>query len=378
MNSFTRRRQRLALLLATALLAGIAARPGSVDAGSQSSGTPTRAAKHATGPITAVAMDGPRVVFSTDGNGVYVWNVQTGTARVVKARAASALPLVHEVAIADQRVAWITRKVSGNSMETHEHLYTTSIYRTAGRALAHAYRILGSEQQGLQWDGDWIAGLAGSGNLISVSRWTTTSNEKTVETISNARLSLISAGRLRPIVTGEQSIESKSIDAGHIAVLRSEGSVGIYSASGALLNEITPSSANDVAMGGGRLVVLTKTDTLEVYDSRTGALEHTWPVRTTNQDLHAGHLQAYGRLALYSLDPRYTTRNLTILDLKTGKSIVLPPRHRSAYNDATIGRLGVVYALNNYKAYGGYQPSGAIVFLSTARVLTDIATGHLE
>ena len=113
MNTSTSGRQRLPLLLAVLLLAGVASL-GSADAIDESGGIPTRALKHATGPITALVMDGPRVVFSTDGKRVYLWNVQTGTARIVKAPAASAFPLVQEVAIAGQRVAWITRRVAGN------------------------------------------------------------------------------------------------------------------------------------------------------------------------------------------------------------------------------------------------------------------------
>jgi hypothetical protein len=383
MNTSTSGRQRLPLLLAVLLLAGVASL-GSADAVGQSGGIPTRALKHATGPITALVMDGPRVVFSTDGNGVYLWNVQTGTARVVKAPAASAFPLVQEVAIAGQRVAWITRRVAGNSMETDEDLYTTSIYGTAGRALAHAYRDWGpagpDQTTSWQWDGDWISGLAGSGSLIAVSRWTTTPNENaTVETISSARLNVISAkaGRLQPIAAGEQSIVSHSVDSGRIVVLRSDGSVGFYSAAGALLKVITPSSAREIAAGGGTLVVLTKTKTLEAYNSRTGKLEHKWPVQTRAPALQGGHLQAYGRLALYSVDPTHYSRDLRIVDLTTGKSITLATRPRSASNDASVGRLGVVYALNNYKSYGGYHPSGTLVFLSRARILTDISKGQL-
>ncbi len=94
--------------------------------------------------------------------------------------------------------------------------------------------------------------------------------------------------------------------------------------------------------------------------------------------LQAGHLQAYGRIALYSVDPRYSSRNLRILDLKTGRSFALPTRARSAWNDASVGPLGLVYAVNSYKAWGKHRPSGVLVLLSTARVLADISRGHLR
>jgi hypothetical protein len=66
-----------------------------------------------------------------------------------------------------------------------------------------------------------------------------------------------------------------------------------------------------------------------------------------------------------------------MLDLKTGKRVRLPTRSRSACNDASVGPLGVVDAVNSYLAYGGRHPSGSLVFLSTARVLAGIARGSL-
>jgi hypothetical protein len=223
--------------------------------------------------------------------------------------------------------------------------------------------------------GEWIGGLVGSGKLLAVSTWTASPSAGGAETISNASLSQIglASGQLQPIAVGESAIASRSADAGQVAVLRPVGTVGIYSAAGALLREITPSSATEIAMGGGRLVVLTKTKTLEVYNSRTGVFEHRWSIKTRRNNLQVGHLQAYGRIALFSVNPRMASRNLRILDLKTGKSLFLPRRPRSAWNDASVGPLGVVYAINDYRAYGGHHPSGTLVFLSTARVLSDIS-----
>jgi hypothetical protein len=342
--------------------------------------TPTRKLKHASGPITALAIDGPRVVYSTDGNGVYVWNVRSGATSQVRRPSKSDNPLVQEVAIAGGRVAWITRSVSGNSEETFEDLYTASSSRVGTKKIAHAYRVHEFGQDNLQrWKGDWIGGLVGSGKLLAVSRWTTKPNPggPTFETITGGDLNLItSAGGLRRVASGEQAVVSRAADTGRVAVLGPAGSVGIYSAAGALLRQITPSSAQEIAMGGGRLVVLTKTKTLEVYNPRTGALEHTWPIKTRHAYLQVGHLQAYGRIAVFSVDPRYSSRDLRILDLKTGKSITLTRKPRSAWNDAGVGPLGLVYAANSYKAYGGHHPSGTLVFLSTARVLADIARGH--
>jgi hypothetical protein len=341
---------------------------------------PTRKLMHASGPITTLAIDGPRVVYSTDGNGVYVWNVRSGASSRLRRPSKSDFPLIQEVAIAGQRVAWVTRLVSGNSEETFEHLHTASLTGKGGRELGKAYRIHEFAPNGLPqlWRGDWIIGLVGSGNVLAVSRWTETPlADWSGTTITNARLSLIGGKGLPPIATGQQAIVSRAVDAGRIAVQRADGSVGLYSSRGALLRTITPSSVQQIAMGGGRLVVLTKTKSLEVYATQTGTLQHRWPIKTRHADQQVGHLQAYGRIALFSVDPRYASRNLSMLDLKTGKSVTLGSRSRSAWNDASVGPLGVVYDVNSYLAYGGRHPSGTLVFLSTARVLTGIARGHL-
>lgn len=325
------------------------------------------------GPVTTLAIDGSRLVYSTDGNGVYVWDVRSDKSWRIRPPSRTDNPLVQQVAIAGQRVAWITRSVSGNSEETFERLYTASSTGAAARKLAGAFRVHEFGQDELQrWRGGWIGGPVGAGNLLAVSGWKTTPSAggPGLETVSDGTLSVItSGGRLRRIAAGEKTIVVAGADGSRLAVLEPSGSVGIYSATGALLREVTPSSAQQVALGGGRLVVLTKTKTLEVYDPTSGRLEHVWPIATRHSYLQVGHLQAYGRLAVFSVDPRYATRNLEILDLRTGRSLTLPWQWRSAWTDASVGSLGVVYAVNSYKAYGGRHPSGTLVFLSTARVL---------
>ena len=339
---------------------------------------PTRKVEHTGSPVTTLAIDGPRVVYSTDGNGVYVWNLRSGVTSRVRVPTKSGFPLVQEVAIAGTRVAWITRHVSGISEETSERLYTASVTGTGSRELGHAHRVhqFGIPSLTQLWHGDWMTGLVGSGETLAVSRWTETPlPDWSGTTITNARLNSIGKTGLRQIVAGEQAIVSQSADADRVAVLRADGTVGIYSATGALLKKVTPTSAQEITLGGGRLVVLTKAKTLETYGSETGLLRESWPIRTRDS---VGHLQAYGRIAVLSVDPRYRARDLRVVDLKTGKSVTLPKRARSGWNDASVGPLGIVYSVNNYKAYGGSHPSGSLVFLSTSRVLSGLARGHLE
>ena len=225
------------------------------------------------------------------------------------------------------------------------------------------------------------AASPGPATLLAVGRWRTTPKaDASGLTISNARLSLIVSGRqpLRVIASGTSSIVPAAVDAGRIAVLRPDDSIGIYSSKGSLLRQITPSSAKELAFGGGRVVVLTDTKTLEVYDAGTGTLLHTWPVTTKTSYGQAGHLSAYGRIGVYVVDARYLTARLHIVDLATGRETVLSASEHLGGRDAVVGRIGLVYAVNHW--YGGAHPrqTGTLVFLSTNRVLAGISAGHLR
>jgi hypothetical protein len=286
-------------------------------------------------------------------------------------------PFIPQVAIAGARVAWITLGISGNSQETWARLYTSSL--TSGtRRVASAFRTDGYSDGGAQLrDGDWLTGLVGSRNVLAVSRWTSKPNSDfSGNVISNARLSLIPAMRapLRVIALGEQSIVSASSDASRVAVLRPDDSVGIYSATGALLKQIRPNSAKEIAYGGGRLVVLTDTKTLEVYNSRTGELLHTWPIHTKRSYLQAEKLSAYGRIGLYVVSPISATQRIHVVDLDNGKELVLPPSsHMRGTQYAVVRQLGVVYSVNTYRSGTPPKVGGMLVFLSTARVVSMLA-----
>jgi hypothetical protein len=328
------------------------------------------------GPIATLAMDASRVAYVSGGK-VYAWNVSTGASSVVKGTY-SKYP--GEVAIAGKRVAWITRYVVGNSYQTTERLYTAPLAGQA-RQLRLARRYAGGET-GDEWHGGWIAGAVGSGNVLAVSTWTSNGPDCTAQ-----RLSVVTPAGLRQIVSGPGAIVAASADGGRIAVLRSQeawrtyaaappipaASVGIYSASGKLLREIVPSSAEEIALSGGRLVVLTEAKTLEVYDRQTGALVHAWPIAASTPKLQAGHLAVYGRLAVYSVDPRYSAaRRLHVLNLTTGKDVVIATARGSGYysRDAAIGPRGLVYAVTYSERdwFGQLHPHGRLVFVPLASV----------
>jgi hypothetical protein len=287
--------------------------------------------------------------------------------------------MIPEVAIAGTRAAWITLGIQGNSQETWARLSTSSLTGET-RQVAEAFRTDGYSDGGVElWNGNWLTGLVGSGKVLAVSRWTTKPNaDFSGNVISNARLSVIPAtrGPLRMIASGEQSMVSASSDASRLAVLRPDDSVGIYSATGALLKQIRPSSAKEIAYGGGRLVVLTDTKTLEVYDSRSGKLLHTWPIHTKRSYLQAGKLSAYGRIGLYVVWPVSATDRIHLVDLANGKELVLPPSsHMSGAQYAVVRQLGVVYTVNTYRSGTPPKMAGTLVFLSTARALSMIKKG---
>ena len=78
--------------------------------------------------------------------------------------------------------------------------------------------------------------------------------------------------------TTAATLTAESADTGRIAVARTDGSVAVYSTSGALLRTVTPGSVREIALQGDALAVLTKTKTLELYSAHTGASIGTWPV----------------------------------------------------------------------------------------------------
>lgn len=346
-----------------------------------SAAVPTRTLKHVSRPVAGVATDGWRVAYVTDDDAVRVWNVQTGATTQVRAGSGHYMdhPLIPELAIAGTRVAWITLGVNGNSLETWARLYTRSLTGDA-RKVAEAFRSDGYSDGGVElWRGNWLTGLTGSANVLAVSRWTTTPKaDESGMTISSPRLSVVDPKRLvlRVIAAGEKAIVSASADAGRVAVLRPDDSVGIYSSAGALLKQITPGSAKEIAYGGGRLVVLTDTRTLEVYDARSGALLHTWPVHTSPTYRQPGSLRAYGRIAVYFVDPRALSQRMHLVDLATGKELVLPPTsHPWGSPGAAIGPHGLVYTVNTYRFGSHPTRAGTLVFVSTAKALSMIAHG---
>jgi hypothetical protein len=338
--------------------------------------------------IRTLAMDWPRVAYASGGK-IRVWNVATGATSLVRGTYGNATHTIDasEIAIAGTRVAWIKRVGYGNT-EASEKLYTASI---AGRPHVRKQGYIFGREDSAQAVGGWIDGVVGSGSVLVVSTW-----KSDRATTSNEKLSRITPTALRPIVTGPGAIVARSLNGGHIAVLRSiagwpadepstprtQPTVGIYSTAGALLHEIELSTPippppscgdcvgypstiqNSVALSGDRLVVLTETNPwtgssqwtteLEVYNWRTGALLQTWPVVVRPFATNAAPpLSVVNRFAAV------VGKRLHVFDLTTGKEIMSAPTSGSP---AALSSHGLVYA-------APHGQGGKLVFVPTATLL---------
>ena len=344
--------------------------------------------------IWMVAMDGPRVAYVSAAR-IYVWNVRTGATSVVRGTysnaAHTALPA--ELAIAGTRVAWIRHQAYGNT-ELGEKIFTAPV---GGRVKVIGQGHVFGRETSVNGAGRWIAGVAGSGSVLAVSTWSSDRGAT-----SNEALNLITSRGLRRIAGGPGAIVTASVDGGRIAVLRSlaawpaddpstptsEPSVGVYSAGGKLLREITPDTPvppqppcpdcgpdpgastmfNSVALSGNRLVVLTQTNPetagssayttkLEVYDWTTGALLQTWPIvlRPWAGNV-APPVAASGRFVAVA-----GRSNLLLLNRTTGREVSIPTA-ADACRAMALDALGLVYSA---PAGAGH---GKLVFVPTAKL----------
>lgn len=367
----------LATLLGFSVQAG-AAKPQS----STSKVTPHR--------VATLAMDGSRVAYASGGR-IYVWNVATGATSVIKGDYSNAAHTLDaaQVAIAGTQVAWIKRQTFGNT-EMGEKLYSAS---AGGSAHVRKQGYIFGREDSANAVGGWIAGVVGSGKVLAVSTW-----KSDRATISKARLSLITPKTLHPIVTGPGAVVAEAAQGGHIATLSSlaawpadepstpatEPSVRVYSATGKLLRAIVlttpvppaqtcgdctafPSTIqNSLALSGNRLIVLAETSpetgptpwtwttTLQVYNWKTGALLHTWPISFKPFAINvAAPLAAYGRFAAVE------GRQLHFVDLTSGVDKVIGPGLGSP---AALGPKGLVYAA---RGHGGH---GKLIFVPTSKL----------
>ena len=319
----------------------------------------------AAGPIESLAMDGSRIAYDVQGNlaldvgrcnRVYAWNVAAHSLTTVSGKGTCQADItstgagVAELAVAGSRVAWIVNQ--GGNSEKDDYLYTALLPKPKERRLASGLRTGGGAYDE-PWVGGWLGGLTGSGAILAVNQWTTAQGG----VVDAAHLRMVSSG-LRTIASGPQTLRSSSTDGTRIAVLRADGSIALYSKAGGLLRTVRPSSAQEVALGGGYLAVLTNANSIEVYSASTGRR-----LFTRRPAAGAASLDVEGGLAVYAA-PKPGGRQLRtvhVLRLKTGKDTVLTTQARTVVA-AQIEAPGVAYAV--YAA--GYR--GAVVFVPMSRV----------
>jgi hypothetical protein len=332
-------------------------------------------------PVWTLAMDGPRVAYASGGR-IYVWNVATGATSVVKGTYSNAKHTDNaaEIAIAGKRVAWIKRQELGNT-EQPQRLYTASVGGSAHRLR----RVLGYRDLVCGPGGSQIAGLVGSGSLLAVSTWQW-STGGSVPVPTHQRLNLITRTGLRTIAANPGAIVSASADSGHIAVVAlptptwnpeaycdwtSPSSVGVYSAAGALLRQVATGPVAEVALSRNLLVVLSATSspTFAVYDWKTGTLLHSWPVPRWSPLEFA----VAGQLAVYPVNTGRQSANLHLLNLATGKDVVVATTRNILYRDLALDQRGLVYLVNHGdpSPLGG-PSSGKLVFVPTAKLLATL------
>jgi hypothetical protein len=360
-EGFSSARAAVAAVIALAALSLVAA-------GGSATAKPHPVQTRVVGEIEALAMDGSRIAYDVAGgygtpprcNAVYVWNPVRHTTTRVSSRGTCGADTtstgagVRELALAGGRVAWIVNQ--GGNSESGDHLYVSTVAGRHERVLATAFRT-GSVDGILT--GNWLGGLVGAGSFLGVDHWATDS----AGAVNSARLQRIGA-RLGDLAPGTDAMVAKSTDGRLVAVLRENGSIGLYSTRGALLRTVTPKSApTEIAVRGDYLAVLTKASTLEVYNSHSGRRLKTWRVARSAQSLDVSSGLATYAAPLPSA-PGGPPRVVHVRYLKSGRDRVLattPPE----LVGVRLEPAGLAYAVSRF-APG--RP-GAVVFVPMRSVV---------
>jgi hypothetical protein len=311
--------------------------------------------KNTKGWIETLAMDGSRVAYAVSGGAgctkVFVWDVRTGAGVVASGQGTCAADStstgggVTQIAVAGNRLAWAVNL--GGNTESSDSLYTATLPAPKERLLVTTVRR-GDVDGTLT--GGWIGGLVGSVDRIAVNRWTTDDQGN----VATGMLQQVGT-RLQTVASGLTSLHAQSLDQRRVAVLRADGKVALYDAdTGRVILTVSPSSARQVVLRKDYIVVLTRTKTIEIFNSRTGAAVRTLPVAAgaSQLDVHSG-------IAVYAVG-----RNVHILRLSDGATGVIARAPR-AIESLQIEAPGIVYAYNTVK---GTSDVGNLAFVPIAKV----------
>ena len=230
------------------------------------------------GQIERFSLSGARIAYDVHAqaaspcNRVLVWSPLRGSAARISGRqtcnadSTSTGAGVRELALAGGRIAWIVNE--GGNSESSDHLYVSAVARPHERLVAAAFRS--GDVSGVL-TGNWLGGLVGANGFLAVDHWATNAGGE----VTTVRLRRVGT-RLADLAQGPGTMLAKSTDGKQVAVLRSDGVVGLYSSHGALLRTVSPHLPTSVAVRGDFLGVLTDDDTLVVYNSHSGRRVRTW------------------------------------------------------------------------------------------------------
>jgi hypothetical protein len=323
----------------------------------------TKQVKHLQQPVGALAADGNYVAYdlnneaqTTATDKVRVWNVRTGQTVTVSGKKTAAAggvggDGVFQLAIAGSRAAWLVNE--GGNLESTDFLFSSSVTQPKERQVASALRsgdggCSGRDPVGCT--GAWLGGLVGSGNTIAFNRWTTDATGH----MGSGGLYTLSGTQTKPVATGTSTVQAVSSAGGREVVLRADGSVAVYSASGAVLATVNPPSAAAAALSGPDLVVLTKTRQILLYNSRTGSLGKTIAVHGKGPQ----NLDIERNIAIYT-----TGSVVHAVNLSSGRNNVIG----TAANRITFARIdsaGLAYSSNGVRANFG---KSTLVFVPMSR-----------
>jgi hypothetical protein len=363
---------RAFLVLAAGLLSGLAL-VASAAGTSTARGSQVR---HLEGPVEVLAVDGSRIAYDVGAkyssnpqatNKVLVWNVRTGKTIKVSGKKTAAADTsstgagVFQLAIAGSRLAWLVNE--GGNLEGDDYLFTSSLDRPRERQVASEIRngdACPGRSQG-RCAGQWLGGLVGSGSLMAVNRWTTDATGA----VTGGELDVFNGTRLKQVANGPDTVQAVTADGGRVAVLRTDGSVALYSAAGRLLLTVHTPDAEALALRGRSLLVGTKSRALELYDARTGSLRKSFSARGVRQPRN---LDVQGNVAIYTTG---SAGVLHALNLSSGKDRVITEPHGGVLL-ALIDRAGLAYARNGF---GTNYGKGTLVFVPLARVEAAVGIG---
>jgi hypothetical protein len=323
------------------------------------------------GWIESMAMDGSRLAYDVQAhaprscNHVDVWNVATGRVvrvsgkRTCAADSTSTGAGVRELAVAGSHVAWIVN--TGGNTESSDTLFTASLAGRRERRLATADR---RGDVDCVLTGRSLGGLVGDGALLAYNVWTmaadTSGGDSCATRDTSGALRRIAGSTTSVVRSGLDTLTARDANRGRIAVLRNDGTVAVFSQRGLVQRTFAPHAAKEIALSGDRLVVLTRSRTIELFDTNTGALAGT---RAVPGRAGAAHLDAAGGVAAYA-----TGTKLHALRLTTRKDVVIATARRSIV-DVAVEPAGIAYAYNTFTQRGRtFRDIGTVVFVSMARV----------